>query len=399
MNFPGHLVILCILALVAFVSIILAYPAGGTTTRTKRNGGFKPHFVRQGDGRGAWTLKPAQCQLLRYHERGWSVGFGLAQMDNGEVVLMGICSPHKSLWYGGGEPEKTVISFSKDQGDNWTQFQHIPDVYGRPLMLAELGGGGLTFSSSKRYISNNYGRTWTSVPLQPAANGGPFEKEGNPLVDRDEQGMATRIAEIGFNAVDRPPGAKDFCYGLNRIRWSYDAGRTWKDELAPPNWAASEGSLVRAANGWLIAALRMDTPISYPESFSDEFRSTRVSISKDDGKTWSDPKWLFDGRMHPHLLRMPNGDIVMVVTVRHDLADGQLASYRKGCEAVISHDNGLTWDLDRRYILDEWEFHDSLVPAEGQAGHLYSTLLDNGSILTVHSNYLTMGMTLICWRP
>jgi len=32
---------------------------------------------------------------------------------------------------------------------------------------------------------------------------------------------------------------------------------------------------------------------------------------------------------------------------------GRSVSYRKGCEAIISHDNGLTWDLSRKYILDE----------------------------------------------
>jgi hypothetical protein len=89
---------------------------------------------------------------------------------------------------------------------------------------------------------------------------------------------------------------------------------------------------------------------------------------------------------------MPNGDIVMTVVVRHDLEAGQRVSYRRSCEAVISHDNGLTWDLSRKYILDEWQYYDSLEPGHGQTGHLYSTLLDDGSILTLHNNYLTMGL-------
>ena len=42
-----------------------------------------------------------------------------------------------------------------------------------------------------------------------------------------------------------------------------------------------------------------------------------------------------------------------MIVVRHDLQNGQRVSYRKGCEAIISHDNGLTWDLSRKYILDE----------------------------------------------
>ena len=68
--------------------------------------------------------------------------------------------------------------------------------------------------------------------------------------------------------------------------------------------------------------------------------------------------------------------------------------------------------LYRQYILDEWEFYDDLEALEGpkpgfllsgsgfsHAGHHCSTLLDDGAILTVHNNYLTMGMTLIRWRP
>ena len=361
--------------------------------------GWKEHWIRVGDGAGGWRAVKTECQILRYRERGWSVGFGLAQMDNGEIALTGICSPRKSFWYGGGQDEKTIICFSKDRGNTWSDFQHIDGAIGRPITLAYLGGGKLTFASGERWSSSDYGRTWSNVPLQLARNGGGFHKEGNPLVDRDEQGMATRIAEIGYNNTDKPPGSQDFYFGLNRIRWSYDGGRTWRDEVKPANWAASEGSVVRAANGDLVAALRCASSVPYPGAHGDEFRSTRVSISKDDGKTWSDPKWIFDGRMHPHLLRLPNGDIVMTVTVRHDLADEKLVSYRRGCEAVISHDNGLTWDLDRKYILDEWEMYDSLNPSWGYAGHLYATLLDDGSILTVHNNYLTMGMTLIRWRP
>jgi hypothetical protein len=55
--------------------------------------------------------------------------------------------------------------------------------------------------------------------------------------------------------------------------------------------------------------------------------------------------------------------------------------------------------LKEPYLLDEWQYHDSLEPGHGQTGHLYSTLLDDGSILTLHNNYLTMGLTLIRWRP
>jgi len=356
-------------------------------------------------------VKPAECQILRYRERGWSAGFGVAQLDNGEVVLLGMHSNRKSLWYrsgdfGGGGTEQTIIAFSNDGGNTWTDFEPIGQ--GRPNMLAYLGGGDLTFLAAERYFSGDYGRTWTSAPRTMLGGA-----EGNPLVDRDENGKATRLAEIGYTTDWKPKGAPDFMPGQSYICWSDDGGRTWKDELRPPNWASSEGSLVRAANGWIVAGLRTAAPAeNLPGNQTDEFRSTSFAISRDDGKTWSEPRKLFDGRMHPHLLLLPNGDIVMTVTVRHDIENGERVSYRRGCESVVSHDNGLSWNLDRKYILDEWEFNDDLEEPEGpdpgfllsgpgfsHAGHLCTTLLDDGAILTVHNNYLTMGMTLIRWRP
>jgi len=376
--------------------------------------GWRPHFIRVGDGNGGWTLKHAQCQILRYREYGWTAGFGVAQMDNGEIIVLGICDPGKSLWYGGGEGEITVAAFSSDGGDTWTDLEGVDGLTGRPVMLTYLGGGNLSVITGGRRFSSDYGRTWPeSVPVPPAANGAFFGVEGNPLVDRDESGEATRIAEIGYNFG--PEGSYQAAEPTHAfIRWSADGGRTWTDESEPMAWrrqdtyegqtyerGVSEGSLVRADNGRLVAALRTDMPARYVEGVhSDQMEGTGISISRDDGQTWSPVETLFDaGRMHGHLLKMPDGDLVLTVTVRHDVADGELASYRRGCEAVVSHDSGLTWDLDRRYVLDEWEFHDSAFPAIGQCGHLYATVLDDGSILTVHNNYLTMGMTLIRWRP
>jgi len=406
---PWHVASAC-LSILAAIHLSSGCDLAGAETQPAETGeapasDFKQHFLRQGDGKRGWKLKRAESQMLRFGQRGWSVGFGITQMDNGEVLLLGMCDVRKSLWYAAGTGEQTLIAFSKDRGNTWTRLERIVDgsghQTGRPTMLADLGGGKLTYmgGQNKRYFSEDYGRTWSGAPVQPCSRGGRMEAEGNPLIDRDTQGKMTRLAEIGFSRVGKPAGAPDFYPGLNFIRWSDDGGRTWKDEVRPLNWSASEGSLIRAQNGWIVAALRTSPPTTYAGASGDEYRCTRVSISKDEGRSWSDPKPLFDGRMHPHLLRMPNGDIVMTVVVRHDLDGGQRVSYRRGCEAVISHDNGLTWDLSRKYILDEWQFHDSQQPGHGQTGHLYSTLLDDGSILTVHNNYLTMGMTLIRWRP
>ena len=104
------------------------------------------------------------------------------------------------------------------------------------------------------------------------------------------------------------------------------------------------------------------------------------------------------GRHHPHLLRLPNGDIVMTVILRQDVENGKLVSYRRGCEAVISRDNGQSWDVAHRYILDDFEYSNGL-PLSTATGHLYSTLLDDGHILTCYGHYPSKGACLIRWKP
>ena len=72
---------------------------------------------------------------------------------------------------------------------------------------------------------------------------------------------------------------------------------------------------------------------------------------------------------------------------------------RRGCEAVISRDSGRSWDLARTVVLDEYEFYDGRKWYNGQCGHLSSTLLPDGAILTAYGNYGSRGCALIRWRP
>ena len=373
--------------------------------------GWKEHFIKQGNGKGGWDVREAEYQMLQHPDGEWTPPFGLAKMDNGELILMAShrCEDGK---------ERTVYCFSSDNGDTWGEFQMIPGAEAsRPIMLACLGGGVLRFISDKRYWSSDYGRTWTET--MPSDMG----FEGSPLVDYDNNGRAVRIAEIGYRGLPEkgwPEGAFNAVF-----RWSDDGGRTFRDVISPDEWrytetfdgvsyerGASEGSVVRARNGWLVAALRTDMPVRYfvpylelegkgeYVHYDDSLEGTGVSVSQDDGKTWSSVQVLFEaGRHHAHLLTMPNGDIVMTMTVRDDVRDGKLASYRRGCDALISKDNGLTWNLDKRIILDEYEFYDGKKWFNGECGHLYSALLDDGRVITAHANYLTKGASLIRWSP
>ena len=374
-----------------------------------------PHPIRKGDAKGGWIYAQAEYKFLHSASSPF-VAYGMAQMDNGEVIMAGIVVK-------GPGKEATVVCFSSDKGDTWSDFTEIPGAFGRPTMTAYLGKGNVGLLALG-LLSEDYGRTWPGkVVPQTAGNGGHFLAEGNPLVDFDTRGLAVRVAQTGGSFG--PAGAvwvpKNPTIPL--LRWSSDGGRTWANESSPPEWfwkdtfegktftrGISEGSLVRAKNGWLVAALRTDVPAKFIVTRHDNMEGIGVSISKDDGKTWSPVKILFRaGRMHPNVMALPNGDVVMTFIVRQDIGDDlDYASFRRGCEAIISHDNGLTWNLKEKYILDEWEFFTGpfvTYPGVGSGvmgtfcGHTCSTVLDDGSILTAYGHYTSGGTVLIRWKP
>lgn len=132
----------------------------------------------------------------------------------------------------------------------------------------------------------------------------------------------------------------------------------------------------------------------------DNLEGLAVSRSRDDGTTWSAPLVLHEaGRHHPALHLLPDGSLVMAHIVRVDIEDGRSASYRRGCEAIVSRDNGATWDLAGRYVLDAYEYADNSYWINGVCGHVGSAVLADGAILTAYGNYNAKGIGLIRWRP
>jgi photosystem II stability/assembly factor-like uncharacterized protein len=382
-------------------------------TNPPEDPGWKPHVYRQGDGRGGWVCRSAKYQFLRKAGGRYLMAFGLANMDNGEILFAG--SWHDGSAERADEAERPVISFSRDGGETWTEPQVVEGAKGRPTMLTWLGKGELMFQTdlervSTQLFSHDYGRTWEKQSLQLSSNGENFGAEGNSLVDFDRNGRAVRIAQVGYNF---PKGSNlpfDPTNGL--LRWSEDGGRHWINETGPDAWrwkeefggkvyerGISEGALVRARNAWLVAALRTDMQPRYFDAANDNLEGTGVSLSKDDGKTWSKIKMLYSaGRMHATLLRLPNGTIVLTHVTRREVEDGRLVGFGHGCGAVLSHDNGATWDLSRRIVLDDFTFSDGTLNST-VCGHQFSTTLNDGSILTCYSHYLSKAAALIRWKP
>jgi len=396
--------------------------ADGTGGKHMEPLGFKEHPVLVGDGKGGWKVRPGELQFLHQPGTTHLMPFGVAQMDNGEVLFL--ASAEAAATASAPRSFIPVTARSADGGDTWTPLTPVPDCpQGRPMMLTDLGGGELCFqiaggatASVLRLYTHDYGRTWSERIALEAPEGQAWNVEGNALVDRDDSGKAVRLAEIGYKSYSSGvwPGAFD-----GWLRWSNDGGRTWTDETKPDAWTVtmewqgkeyvrgvSEGSLTRARNGDLVAALRVDMPPRYyvggqsGADFDDSLEGLGISISEDDGKTWSPINLIFEaGRHHPHLTTLPNGDLVMTYIVRVDVREGRLASYRRGCQALVSHDNGRTWDPRKRYVLDEFEYDDGDKWFHGETGHLASTRLSDGRLLTVYGHYRAGGTCMVRWRP
>ena len=368
--------------------------------------GWLDHRIRQGDGKGGWITRPAKIQALKQPGADHTMPFGLVKMDNGEIAV--ICS-----WERTGQPTRPIIAFSKDGGDTWTDFQVVPGAGGRPMNLTYHGGGTLSFVTGRRYYSHDYGRTWPENVEHPRTQTGmTFHLEGNAWVDRDEDGEAKAILELGWHyepGKSHPTGDATVVF-----RRSLDGGRTWGDEVAPPQWkfemthkgktwlrGVSEGAVVRATNGDLVAALRTDIPPHFFDGpHNDNLEGTSISISEDDGKTWSEMNFLFyAGRHHANLQRLPSGDLVCTMIVRDDVREGKLASHRRGCDAVISHDHGRTWDLGRRYELDRFDHYRPGNWLDGQCGHIGAVALDDGHVISAYGHYAKGAAVLVKWKP
>lgn len=185
-----------------------------------------------------------------------------------------------------------------------------------------------------------------------------------------------------------------------RLRFSFDGGRTWPEEIEPPSWngasgvGANEVALCRVANHDLLAACRITHPryySSHDNARIDHSCGLGVSLSSDDGYTWTPIQVLYEyGRMHPSMAVLPDGTVVMTYVVRrgalreeeHRLQDADGFPVW-GVEAIVSRDHGRSWDLAHRYVLATWS-------GGSQAQSTSTVLLPDGSLLTAFgSGYLS----------
>ena len=312
---------------------------------------------------------------------------------------------------------KATAVFSDDFGKTWTKpkWMHTdaagnPDL-GAATQLTYLGNGKLICGENRYWSSTDYGQTWSEYAPVPIGSDGKAMYQWDPmLVDKDSQtGKVTRLVETRYKQNGTFGTPEYFSQGC--VRFSTDEGKTWSKEIDVPQWkGTNEIMLCRARNGDLVAACRTDLPKQYKVGYDDQYSGLATSISKDNGYTWSELNHLYDwGRHQPHMIVMPNGDIVMTYVVRNGYVSDKKGLRRFGIEAVLSRDNGRTWDLDHKYILAS---NTSIMKGDrenwGSPQSTSNVLLPDGSLLTVFGTGVRnmpaqklwkMDVVLVKWQP
>ena len=322
--------------------------------------GKREHVVQQMNGEYTPTSMPAEIQWISepwFKERSDENAQMpyLAYLAEKDRVVMLVVTHH---------PTHTALIFSDDRGQTWSERQWFHrDAEGKPkpgivLGLTNLGEGKLLVHPDNvthgQWRSNDFGETWKFSPVQDSVKA---RYVWEPLlVLKNSEGHVRKLCEASYRPTGVAWGSPEGFYSQAYFRSSTDAGLTWSDELKVPQWlGVNEVNLVQAANGDLIAACRTDYPKRFAHNKLDHYGGLAVSISKDEGKSWSDLKPLYEwGRHHPSLVRMTNGDIVMTYVVRLGYPATHEGFPQFGVEAIVSHDNGQTWDKEHRYVLATW---------------------------------------------
>ena len=314
--------------------------------------------------------------------------------------------------------KRSQLLSSNDHGATWSGPQPIAEIESDYAMwLAYLGHGKLMLSVNEepehRLLSDDFGETWSHRQAPPPASDDfPRNEWDPPMVDIDPAtGSASRILSTAFRP-DRPyaPYYDTICACL---RTSSDMGRTWAAEYFPPQWTGvCEVWPIRAANGDIVAACRTEMLEEHQyrmnvQAESDHYCGLAYSISEDDGKSWSDMRILYRfGRHHPSMVLLPSGELVLIYVVRKGYPKHPSGYDQYGIEAVVSRNNGQSWDLERPYVLDIWQAlrkDDNAWWASCQGTS--SLVLPDGDILTSYAGgfrardgYFPRDVGLVRWR-
>ncbi|MBM3802385.1 MAG: exo-alpha-sialidase [Acidimicrobiia bacterium] len=268
---------------------------------------------------------------------------------------------------------------SSDQGRHWELIGRTPQ--GGIQSFGLLRDGTMLAASSvgaERRVdvfrSEDGGETWSdAIRIDPS----PFDFMG--------AGNCMRINQLPDGTVLMTCGnlfhSKLMASEQDGVFRSRDGGKTWGDFSYIG--LGCETNILRLRSGRLLAAIRdQGSPSPYELVLADEqnsyrntfLKNTSLSVSDDNGYTWSRP-WTVTRYFEcpADLVEMPDGALVLTYMQKNR---------PDSARAMVSRDQGKTWSRTL-YML-------GLLGWRGKGGgHTSSVLLKDGRVLTVGSGWST----------
>ena len=228
--------------------------------------------------------------------------------------------------------------------------------------------------------SGDGGVTWKTFPIGETTEEATFGPGYSMIRDvlTSPDGTLTLLMSRGVYYDPAAPPSQAWLYT------SQDGGATWAEALAVKAWDSpspmfDEASLVRLPNGNLLACSRLSgdhprsgasPPRGAPTPGGDESGDHMVLWeSADNGLTWEGPRdFLAYSEVHGHLLVLKDERILC-----------SYASYHLpfGVYAILSEDNGKTWDFGHPIML--------ALSMNCYTGWPASVQLPDGQILTAYA--------------
>lgn len=266
--------------------------------------------------------------------------------------------------------EEAALCRSTDGGVTWSP-PRLLGIPGRATQLSTLSTGTLILGAQGLHRSTDEGNTWQALDVPWAQ----FERDQRPKVQRgfgETNGVlqlpdGTLLVICCSHHFPLEEVADLHAYVLR----STDDGRTWDDATFLLN--TDEVELLLLPDGRILGFARLDTTYTcevwgQQGQVAEGGDTMALMESTDAGRTWTKPKplGLGNAQVPGFPLLLDDGRMILVHGNRQ---------FPFGCQAIGSHDQGHTWDLQHPLML-------AFASWDNYGGHPRSIVMPDSSIMT-----------------